>query len=202
MSNGCAQREGSWAGVTGESMPQQPEWYAIRTRSRHEKMVSQQLEQQGIETFLPLVKRTHKWSDRTKEVELPLFAGYNFVRVIQSSPERLRVLRAHGVAGFVGINGAGGADGGALTAFSGISAAYAEPVIVSTAAASAIFLINAIPIQKVSPVSTSEGQDTSRIRSSERQSRTERLRPEAKYIIICIFFSRNSEHARCCLWLL
>ena len=85
----------------------QPQWYAIRTRSRHEKMVSEQLEQQGIETFLPLVKRTHKWSDRMKEVELPLFAGYNFVRVVLSSPERLRVLKAHGVAGFVGIHGSG-----------------------------------------------------------------------------------------------
>jgi transcription termination/antitermination protein NusG len=82
-------------------------WYAIRTRSRHEKMVSEQLEQQGIETFLPLVKRTHKWSDRIKEVELPLFGGYNFVRVVFSSPERLRVLQAHGVVGFVGIQGVG-----------------------------------------------------------------------------------------------
>ena len=107
MTNGCAQIEGNWNGAAGEALLQQPAWYAIRTRSRHEKKVSQQLEQQGIETFLPLIKRTHKWSDRTKEVELPLFAGYNFVRVVQSSPERLRVLQAHGVAGFVGINGSG-----------------------------------------------------------------------------------------------
>ncbi len=87
--------------------PQQPQWYAIRTRSRHEKIVSEQLKEQGIETFLPLVKKTHKWSDRVKEVELPLFSGYNFVRLVLSSPERLRVLKAHGVAGFVGINGSG-----------------------------------------------------------------------------------------------
>jgi transcription antitermination factor NusG len=70
-------------------------------------MVSDQLEQKGIETFLPLVKRVQKWSDRIKEVEWPLFAGYNFVRVVLSSPERLRVLRAHGVVGLVGINGSG-----------------------------------------------------------------------------------------------
>jgi transcription antitermination factor NusG len=105
MTGSCAQIEGSWNSGALGLVSQQPEWYAIRTRSRHEKMVSQQLEQQGIETFLPLVKRTHKWSDRTKEVELPLFAGYNFVRMVQSSYQRLRVLRAHGVAGFVGING-------------------------------------------------------------------------------------------------
>jgi transcription termination/antitermination protein NusG len=92
-----------------EMMPllQQPQWYAIRTRSRHEKMVSEQLEQRGIEAFLPLVRKTHKWSDRVKEVELPLFAGYNFVRVVLSSADRLRVLQVHGVAGFVGIQGSG-----------------------------------------------------------------------------------------------
>jgi transcription antitermination factor NusG len=85
----------------------QPRWYAIRTRSRHEKMVHEQLQTQGIETFLPLVKRIHKWSDRKKEVEVPLFSGYTFVRLVLSSGDRLRVLQAHGVAGFVGRSGAG-----------------------------------------------------------------------------------------------
>ena len=84
-----------------------PQWYAIRTRSRHEKVVTEQLEQQRIESFLPLVKRTHKWSDRAKVVELPLFAGYSFVRLSLSSPDRLRVLKTHGVAGFVGVRGSG-----------------------------------------------------------------------------------------------
>jgi transcription antitermination factor NusG len=83
------------------------QWYAIRTRSRHEKMVSDQLDKLGIENFLPLVTRTRKWSDRVKEVELPLFSGYSFVRVVLSSPDRLRVLQTHGVAGFVGINSYG-----------------------------------------------------------------------------------------------
>jgi transcription termination/antitermination protein NusG len=86
---------------------EQPQWYAIRTRSRCEKMVSEQLQLQGIENFLPLVKRVHKWSDRMKQVELPLFSGYTFVRITQTSPERLQVLKAHGVAGFVGIHGVG-----------------------------------------------------------------------------------------------
>jgi transcriptional antiterminator NusG len=84
-----------------------PQWYAIRTRSRHEKVVADQLARQNIESFLPLVKRAHKWSDRTKEVELPLFAGYNFVRLTLCSPDRLRVLKTQGVAGFVGVRGVG-----------------------------------------------------------------------------------------------
>jgi transcription antitermination factor NusG len=83
------------------------EWYAVRTRSRHEKMVAEQLDRQGIENFLPLVKRTRQWSDRAKEVELPLFSGYTFVRVALLSQDRLRVLQTHGVAGLVGVGGVG-----------------------------------------------------------------------------------------------
>ena len=83
---------------------EQPQWYAIRTRSRHEKMVADQLDKLGVENFLPLVKQSRQWSDRVKEVELPLFSGYTFVRVVISSSDRLRVLQTHGVAGFVGIN--------------------------------------------------------------------------------------------------
>jgi transcription antitermination factor NusG len=67
-------------------------------------MVADQLDKLGVENFLPLVKRTRQWSDRVKEVDLPLFSGYTFVRVVLTSADRLRVLQAHGVAGFVGIN--------------------------------------------------------------------------------------------------
>jgi transcription antitermination factor NusG len=80
------------------------QWYALRTRSRHEKMVADQLDKQGIENFLPVVKQARQWSDRMKEIELPLFSGYTFVRMVLSSADRLRVLQTHGVAGFVGIN--------------------------------------------------------------------------------------------------
>ena len=62
-------------GVGAGLLIEQAQWYAIRTRSRHEKMVSDQLERQGIENFLPLVKHSRQWSDRVKEVELPLFSG-------------------------------------------------------------------------------------------------------------------------------
>src|SRR5437879_5635660 len=82
-------------------------WYAIRTRSRHEKMVARQLHGQEIEAFLPLCNEVHRWSDRQKEVGLPLFPGYAFVRVIYSPEERVRVLRTFGVAGFVGTQGRG-----------------------------------------------------------------------------------------------
>jgi transcription antitermination factor NusG len=82
-------------------------WYAVRTRSRHEKLVARQLENQGIESFLPLVTQVHNWSDRRKEVETPLFSGYAFLRVNYSSNDRIRALRTQGVVNFVGVHGAG-----------------------------------------------------------------------------------------------
>src|SRR5438105_2634353 len=85
----------------------QVQWYAVRTRSRHEKLVARQLETLGIESFLPLVTQTHKWSDRSKQVETPLFSGYAFLRMIHSCDDRVRVLRTQGVVSFVGVHGTG-----------------------------------------------------------------------------------------------
>jgi transcription antitermination factor NusG len=82
-------------------------WYAIRTRSRHEKVVERQLQGQGIDVFFPMVSQIRQWSDRRKVVELPLFAGYAFVRIMASPEERVRVLRTQGVVELVGAQGQG-----------------------------------------------------------------------------------------------
>jgi len=82
-------------------------WYAIRTRSRHEKVVERHLLGQGIEVFYPVITQVHRWSDRRKLVECPLFAGYSFVRIAPSPEQRVRVLRTQGVVDFVGGHGQG-----------------------------------------------------------------------------------------------
>jgi transcription antitermination factor NusG len=82
-------------------------WYAIRTRSRHEKVVAKQLDGLGVENFLPLVSSVHRWANGPREVELPLFPGYTFVRLVYSPDQRVRVLRTHGVVDFVGTQGRG-----------------------------------------------------------------------------------------------
>jgi transcription antitermination factor NusG len=88
-----------------ESPLQEPRWYAIQTRCRFEKKADQQLQNKGIESFLPLVKQVHRWSDRRQVVESPLFPGYGFVRLSDSPACRLRVLQTIGVSGFVMANG-------------------------------------------------------------------------------------------------
>jgi transcription antitermination factor NusG len=81
-----------------------PEWFAVRTRPRHEKAVVKQLEFTRVETFLPLCTETRSWSDRRKEVDFPLFPGYVFVRFPNASHTRFQVFQARGVIGFVGPN--------------------------------------------------------------------------------------------------
>jgi transcription antitermination factor NusG len=78
------------------------EWFALRTRPRHEKVVTNHLEATGIETFLPLSAQVRSWSDRRKVVQFPLFPGYIFIRTTQSIHTHLRVFQARGVIGFVG----------------------------------------------------------------------------------------------------
>jgi len=82
-------------------------WYALHTRSRHEKMVAQRLTEWGVTTFLPMVTEVRRWSDRKKSVQLPLFGCYMFARFAPSRTDRLRVLGIDGVLRLVGARGEG-----------------------------------------------------------------------------------------------
>lgn len=77
-------------------------WYAVQTRARHEKIVEQRLLERGVTTFLPVVTEVHRWSDRNKTVQVPLFNCYMFAKFAPTTADRLRVLRAEGVLGLVG----------------------------------------------------------------------------------------------------
>ena len=86
---------------TTTQMNSQPHrWFAIQTRSRHEKVVRGQLEMRNVETFLPTMRRLSQWTDRKKEIEVPLFAGYCFAKF--SLADRLTVLQSQGVVRVVG----------------------------------------------------------------------------------------------------
>jgi transcription antitermination factor NusG len=78
-------------------------WYAIYTRPRHEKRVAEQLAERRLEFFLPLYGEVHRWKDRKKEVSLPLFPGYLFVRT--GLENRQQIVRLPGVVRFIGFDG-------------------------------------------------------------------------------------------------
>ena len=74
-------------------------WHALYVRSRSEKKVLSQLEDQGYTAYLPLVTQMKQWSDRKKKVEEPLFKSYVFV--FSSDKEYIPILNVYGVIKFV-----------------------------------------------------------------------------------------------------
>ena len=83
---------------------EQPRWYAIHTRSRHEKKIEVRLREDSISTFLPWARQVHRWIDRRKLIDLPLFPCYAFVYIVPNAQARLAVLRIDGVIRFVGVH--------------------------------------------------------------------------------------------------
>lgn len=65
-------------------------------------MVANQLQARGVQQYLPTITEIHRWSDRRKHVELALFPGYVFVRLVGTNERRVQVLRVPGVVRFVG----------------------------------------------------------------------------------------------------
>jgi transcription antitermination factor NusG len=78
-------------------------WYAAYTSANHEKRVAEQLSVREVEHFLPLYESVRQWKDRRVRLQLPLFAGYVFVRM--ALRDRLRVQQVPGVAWLVGFHG-------------------------------------------------------------------------------------------------
>jgi transcription antitermination factor NusG len=62
--------------------------------------VRKQLDGRGVANFLPVYEKISQWKDRSKQITLPLFPGYLFVKILWH--ERLEVLKAFGVVHIVG----------------------------------------------------------------------------------------------------
>jgi transcription antitermination factor NusG len=77
------------------------QWYALRVKSNCEKLVATGVRNKGFEEFLPLYRSCHRWSDRVKFVESPLFPGYTFCRIDPNF--RLPILTIPGALHFIGI---------------------------------------------------------------------------------------------------
>lgn len=76
-------------------------WYAIRIQSRLGSVAAATLRGKGYEEFLPLYRSRRRWSDRFKELELPLFPGYLFCRC-DVTDRLMPILTTPGVIGIVG----------------------------------------------------------------------------------------------------
>jgi transcription antitermination factor NusG len=76
-------------------------WFAVRVRSKHERIAAVHLRERGYEEFSPSYKTERRWSDRKKELDQFLFPGYVFCRF--DPWDRLPVLTAPGVVDLVGF---------------------------------------------------------------------------------------------------
>lgn len=70
-------------------------WFVIWAESRAEKRVEQRLSAMGLEPWLPVIMERHRWSDRWREVQVPLFSGYLFAKAKHA--DWGRILRTPGV---------------------------------------------------------------------------------------------------------
>lgn len=84
-------------GFTSAAQP----WFGLRVRSRAEQMTASVLEGKGYQPFLPVYRVSRRWTDRLKQVDMPLFPGYVFCRF--DPQHRLPILVTPGVVEVVGV---------------------------------------------------------------------------------------------------
>lgn len=84
-------------------MNDQGNWYVVYTYPNSEKKVYNELMRRKMRALLPTRKEVRQWSDRKKNVEVPLFPNYVFIKT--PSEQMWMVLTIPGVARFVAFNG-------------------------------------------------------------------------------------------------
>jgi transcription termination/antitermination protein NusG len=78
------------------------QWYAVHTRSRHERKVRDELLRREFEVFFPEYRAWSRRTDRRKEILRALFSGYLFVRTEMLPKQRLDILKTPSVVRIVG----------------------------------------------------------------------------------------------------
>ncbi len=85
------------------------QWFVLKTASKQEKAVSKSVSNFGIETWLPMKSeaRSVKYTRRSKKIEVPIFNGYLFVRVVPCVESWVGLSRVDGAISLIfGQNGA------------------------------------------------------------------------------------------------
>jgi transcription antitermination factor NusG len=84
-------------------MEEERRWFAVFTRSHHEKRVAQYYAERNIEHLLPVSRVERQWSHYRKvTIEMPLFPNYLFVHICRR--ERTRTIEVPGALSLVGQN--------------------------------------------------------------------------------------------------
>ena len=78
-------------------------WYALFTRHQHEKSVAFALSNKSHKVYLPLYRSVRRWRDRVKQIWLPLFPCYVFIR--EGMDRHLQIVTTPGIISIVGWGG-------------------------------------------------------------------------------------------------
>lgn len=84
-----------------QGFPPDGSWIAIQVKSNMEKKVFMGLKERTYEAFLPTYKVRRRWSNRTVELDLPLFRGYLFCCWVNHNP--YPIVQVPGVIRIVGF---------------------------------------------------------------------------------------------------
>jgi len=85
--------------IPAASFPADRAWYAVCVKPRHEKVASAVMKNRGLNVFLPTRPARHNWSDRIKDIDVPLFPGYVFCHF--GFAQRMAVLMTPSVTSIV-----------------------------------------------------------------------------------------------------
>jgi transcription antitermination factor NusG len=87
----------------GEALPDDgARWFAIWTQSHFEQLVHQQLTAVGFDAYLPMMRVWSRRAGKQRQIDVPMFTGYLFVRVAMDKQRHVDILKARGVVRILG----------------------------------------------------------------------------------------------------
>jgi transcription antitermination factor NusG len=84
-------------GISHEEVAFTMKWYILYTRHHHEQSVCKRLEQKGFEAYMPLMPSWRQSKRGTRQVSIPLFPRYIFVRCYLEMYAHLELITMPGV---------------------------------------------------------------------------------------------------------
>lgn len=78
------------------------EWYAVRTKCRHERKVYESLIRMELDAFFPTIEVLSQRKDRRKKLSVSMFPGYLFAKCVLTDDNWYNINNIIGVAGIVG----------------------------------------------------------------------------------------------------
>jgi transcriptional antiterminator RfaH len=80
------------------------EWFILQFKSNSHHLAAKNLNQQGLETFLPLQDTTSRRASRFINTSKPLFPGYMFIKFDRAESEWHKINSTYGVSRLITFN--------------------------------------------------------------------------------------------------